>query len=755
MPRSLADFFRSVNSESLNACDEEPVHLIGHVQAEGALLVLDPDTLSVRAASANLERHLGIDPAALHGASGSLEAMLPNLAQELREIEALAATPRVLHTILADEVQGPEATFQCVAHAFQGRLYLEFLPDSALSIAVYRQRLRALRRFATGVMGAPNFAGACELAVQAATALVGCQRAMIYQFREDGSGEVLSEHRTGELDSYLGLVFPATDIPKQARELMRLVPWRLLASVNDEVAPIVDLCGDQAPDALDLSHSVLRAASVFHTQYLRNMGVGATFTTSLYFRGSLWGMISCHFTSPTGVPFDLFGAMEDLATSLMAKLEQETAKDTARALQRLRAVEESLAHALLHQNDLTVALGELTPELRTFLQADGFAIHYGTTVITDGRVPPTAFIHELIEWATQVRRQPGTYATTGLHQDFPSASAHLDTACGILIEPIRFNRACYLIWFRGPVTQTVRWAGSPAKPEGEHGILTPRHSFQEWVESHRDVSASWTDAERAAAAEILKNLLDILAAQASLQTSHDSLQTFSFAASHDLKGPLRHIRIALDLASQAESVEELADVKEILSHAKASSERLKILVDSITTYLMAGQSRPLAAVSLPSLFASLQQRFAPELKAMQGELQIDASATVVGDDGLLVLLFDNLIANAIKYRKPDAPPRIRVVEHVRPLQIEVRVEDNGVGIPAQDRQRVFEPFQRVARGRTDVEGSGLGLAICRRVVELHGGRMDIDPDYTGGTAFVVVLRRARGPAEDRDSRHAN
>ncbi len=735
--RSLDAFFYERQPADLSNCDREPVHFVGAAQAEGALLIVMPGDGTVVASSENLAAQLGreVPPFPCR-----LEAVLPEQASELREA---AGRSNHQHILLRDMVHAPGGDFQAVYHEHREYGFVELVPDGDMSVPAYREKLRILRRFCARIMQATTFDEALALTAEAGRALTGFARVKIYEFQPDWSGKVVAESKADHMPSYKGLLFPDSDIPQQARFLMKMVPYRGIASVHDNVSALTPP-RTPAKEPFDLSWSVLRSVSTMHTLYLRNMGVAASFSASLVSRGQLWGLIACHNDKPGFLPFDLWGAVQDLAEALMAKLEQVRSIDEAALLSELRSIEEQVADVVRSKGSVEKSVADVLPHLRTFLKADGFAFQYGTNLYTEGEVPPDELIQELLDWATT--KVPGTtFLTNRLADEWPAARAFKDVACGVLIEPVSLHRVCHLIWFRTPVTKTAHWAGNPTKMSTRAeadgtATLLPRNSFAVWAQQHADESEPWTEAEVSAAREILKSVLDIVASQLQLTRSNTNLETFAYAAAHDLKTPLRHIGLVLQMLRAGE-LEDEAETMKMLDLAAASSERLHSLVESLLKYLaLQSKKVEMTDVHLDEVMTEVARLLGPALSDAAATLDAAALPTVKGNRELLTTLLMNLVGNALKYREPSRALHISVRGSTLHNRYELAVADNGPGVPTEHAKSIFEPLKRLHRYQ-DVPGTGLGLAVCQRIAELHHGTIALDTEYPAGARFLVRLKK--------------
>ncbi len=165
--------------------------------------------------------------------------------------------------------------------------------------------------------------------VESVRTATGFDRVMIYQFLTDGSGEVIAESAHSDTSTFLGLRYPASDIPRQARALYKKNLIRTISDVNGETHPIMGREGETVT-SIDLSSSRLRAVSEIHIQYLKNMGVGASMSISLIVEGKLWGLVACHHNSQKVLPGRLVAQLELFAEIFSLELSRRLVNERIR-----------------------------------------------------------------------------------------------------------------------------------------------------------------------------------------------------------------------------------------------------------------------------------------------------------------------------------------------------------------------------------------------------------------------------------------
>jgi len=229
-----------------------------------------------------------------------------------------------------------------------------------------------------------------------------------------------------------------------------------------------------------------------------------------------------------------------------------------------------------------------------------------------------------------------------------------------------------------------------------------------------------------------------------LSQTNEALRQYAATASHDLQAPLRHISMFAQMLQKQASTDLSPGGQELVGNIVDSTHRMRRMIESLLEYsrLMDHEldfQTMDAATPISAAIAATQ----PDMDAAGAVINVDLTqAQIVGDADLLSRLFENLLDNALKYRSDD-PPRIDIASQVQGRFLEVSVSDNGIGIEKEFSERVFEMLKRL-HAESEIPGTGIGLSLCQRIAESHGGRIWLDPDYTDGACFRVVLPLAEG-----------
>jgi len=348
------------------------------------------------------------------------------------------------------------------------------------------------------------------------------------------------------------------------------------------------------------------------------------------------------------------------------------------------------------------------------------------------------------------QHQVATYgcSETICRREDAMCSVVLDERRAIAVPDARLDPR---LWDKVAVTGelgTVRyWASVPL--ESPHGVVfgslcvfddEPREVDPAVVRTLGTLAARVVDVYelRLRGRELALSLLEQQALQADLERSNERLDGFAGQVSHDLKTPLTTLSLSLTLAREQLRGGELGvDTLQLLDRAIAGSQRMSLLIDDVLDYARLGGTLRATDVDLDFVMGEVLDDLGSYLDGV--DLHLGRLPTVNGDRAQLRAVLQNLLANAVKYARPDRPPVVSVsARHVQRAW-RVEVTDNGRGIAPADRARVFEPLTRLDETDAQSDGSGIGLATCRRIVGAHGGRIGIDPTVTDGTRVWFEL----------------
>lgn len=479
-------------------CEDEPIRFPGAVQPHGALLVLDAQSGRVEAASESCQSILGTSPAAMLGQPVTEFLAAP-------AVQALLTDPGdALWPLVPLPINGQAWTARSHRNT-SGQWLIDMEPprDGSVPEQMHYQCRQAIAHLRT----LSDLTQIIHTAANLVRDITGFDRVMVYQFDKDWNGEVIAEACVDTIEPYLGLHFPASDIPAQARELFKSSRIRQISDAAYQPSALIAR-GDGR--AIDLGRSSLRSVSPIHIEYLENMGVSSTLVGSLVVEGALWGLLSCqhkhgpmYFSAPERDTLGWF--CEDLASLIQGRLiRQRRELELDLVMRRRRLVE------LIRQIDFRILMRQgRTSELLAVVNADGFALQIDDDIQVVGRTPSTQQIQQLQQRRREQPGNPALYSTHAIQKDLGLAQVDGGVA-GALFVSVPGKPEIGMIWFRLEQIHTVRWSGNPEKAHvaDASGRLSPRQSFALYLTTVSGTSLPWIAEELASASE-LGSLIEI------------------------------------------------------------------------------------------------------------------------------------------------------------------------------------------------------------------------------------------------------
>jgi len=490
----------------LTNCDREPIHLLGSIQPIGFLLVLTADWI-ISHASLNAEEFLQYGQDGLIGRPAS-DVLAKEAIHTLRNRLALLRGPNALERVFRVQLRRDGPSFDVALHLSGTRVILEAEPTVEHD---YGDATGTVRGMISRLEQADNMTAFFNEGARQVRALTGFDRVMVYRFSPNGSGEVVAESAKSGIGSFLGLHYPATDIPKQARELYVRSLLRVITDIDAEPVPI-EPQADEYGDPIDLSLSVLRSVSRIHIEYLRNMGVRASMSISIIVEGKLWGLIACHHYTPRCPSFERRSVAELFAQMFAMRIEARERKLVVEYERRARDISDQLLGAVASDETLLNDPDWLSSILTSAIPADGVGVWINGNYAFSGLTPETGEFARIIQ-ALNTTAAGRAFATDNISALVPSIDGKSSNVAGLLAIPISRSPRDYVVLFRAEITRSVRWAGDPHKPVqyGPNGPrLTPRESFEEWKETVVGRSQPFTDSELRVAETLRATLIEVV-----------------------------------------------------------------------------------------------------------------------------------------------------------------------------------------------------------------------------------------------------
>ncbi|MEA5472309.1 ATP-binding protein [Spirulina sp. 06S082] len=494
--------------------EKEPLRALGYIQSYGVLLTLQEPELTIAQISNNSSSILGIHPDDLINRPLSLlfdREQMEQVQQALTQENTINPLKLSLQAGSFTTQGDREVRFDGILHRSGKKVILELEPLLSKPAFNELDYYRSIHRIATKLRQIDDLQTLFETTVTEIRQLTGFDRVMLYRFSEQGHGKVIAEDKKEHLEAFLGLNYPASDIPLTSRELTLEVGVRVIADIAMPSAEIIPVLPQEEP--LDLSNAVLRGVLDCHTQYLKNMRVSASLTIAIAREGELWGLIACHHYTPKYLPYAMRAACKLLGQII--SLEMATKKDRTDTDYKyhLNQVLVKLIEWMSVEEKISDGLTNSPNHLLELTGATGVAIWQDDDCICLGKTPEIEAIASLVQILSTKHPQEKIVHTNSLVQLAPNWASHKEIASGLLAISLSETESKYILWFRPETLQTVKWAGRPqeASQPGKDGeiVLCPRQSFALWKELVHLASLPWKTCEIEAALELREAIVRI------------------------------------------------------------------------------------------------------------------------------------------------------------------------------------------------------------------------------------------------------
>ncbi|KAI5919651.1 hsp90-like protein [Camillea tinctor] len=608
---------------------------------------------------------------------------------------------------------------------------------------------------------APNLEKFLKILVGIVRELTGFHRVMIYQFDAAFNGKVVTElvDPTQTRDLYHGLHFPASDIPKQARDLYKLNKVRLLYDRELESARLVCRSVEDLEQPLDLSHAYLRAMSPIHLKYLANMAVRSSMSISINAFNELWGLIACHSYGSQGmrVAFPI---------RKMCRLVGDTA---SRNIERLSYASRLQARKLINtmptdKNPSGYIIASSDDLLKLFDADFGMLSIRGETKVL-GKIEQSQEALAMLEYL-RLRSFTSVLTTQDIREDFPDLRypPGFSVIAGLLYVPLSIGGNDFIVFFRKGQIREVKWAGNPYEKvikEGTSDYLEPRSSFKVWHEAVIGKCREWSEEQVETAAVlclVYGKFIEVWRQkEAALQSSRLTRLLLANSA-HEVRTPLNAIINYLEIALEGTLDQE---TRENLARSHSASKSLIYVINDLLDLTQTEEGLELIKDEILDLPACIQEATDPfKVDAARKGLDYEVvqhpglPRYVHGDYRRVRQAVANMTANAMQHTSEGS---VKVEAYVTEVlqsrvRVEITVHDTGHGMSDEKLDSLFQDLEQVSSAdledptaSKEVEKTqdgrtlGLGLAVVARIVRNMDGQLRLKSEEGKGSRFVIQI----------------
>lgn len=476
----------NINND-LSICDQEPIHIPGLIQPHGYCCSFDTKNNKITSVSANI-------PNAQELIDQPISRLIPqNLLDDLSERFNDDEHENILYNV--ELPYFGKNSFDIAQMDPDGEMIIEIHPCK--KDVHYEEHNYQLAHTIEKLTPSESIEQMCDLIAKEIKHISTFDRVMVYRFDPEYNGSVISEEKNDGVGSYLGLHFPADDIPAPARELYRKQTVRLISNVDYEAVALIRKSG---LSPLDMTYSQLRSVSPIHIEYLKNMNVHATLTISILVHGKLWGLIACHNYEHRYLTLKHLELIRTVGIFFSTAIEARVNNYNERRTIKLRSTLDTIIQSMQIGNNalnLPMLMQHNSMIFSSLFEADGFIFLNDETFINTNELDTKDELLVLIDNMKQ-KMTNNIFSTNHLASHFPELNETLLTRyAGILFVKVDEIHPTYWLWYRHEKTKTLEWGGDPNNRMtiNEDGRIQPRQSFKAFKEIVRYRSERWEDAD--------------------------------------------------------------------------------------------------------------------------------------------------------------------------------------------------------------------------------------------------------------------
>lgn len=718
------------NATDLDNCSKEPIHIPKLIQGHGYLLVLDSKLETILELSENTSTLFSTDLDSIYR-----EDINTLLGFDIKSIISDKEKSK-LSSLHYQEIKISSKNYELIIHKNSQDLFIFELNELSKERQFYIEDfhfeiIKALGNLPASLSEEELY----ETITNKIQKLTNLDRVMLYKFLPDLSGEVVAETRKkDQANSYMGLRFPASDIPRQARVLYTQNKIRLITDIDSNPTPLLARNNNQAET--DLSHAHLRSVSPIHIEYLKNMGVQSSLSISITKDGQLWGLIACHHSSPyrlshkEQIALELAGKVFE--AEILKKEDQNSYAIESQARERAKYYLDKLSQA----NDFRSFFTHNKFLVNIFKDTTAAIVFKRNSFSFIGDIKDSARTHKLGNFIKAQLEKLKVFSTDSISEIEPNFKDIAEWASGILAVKLFEDQDDYIAWIKPEIVTVIRWAGDPYhKTLGEDGKIHPRTSFESWQEENRFRSAPWDLSMIKFAIEIKDNISKLLLSDR-IKRSNIELENFTSIISHDLKEPIRNIQTFASLILD----EELSDEnRSILDKISNNAELFQNMITRLREYSKVSKlDLAYGEIDMNQVIGDTLVSLESLLRENNVEINVKYDFPITYCDTVKVRhIFYNLIANGIKYNNKELKKiEIGCIQKEKPYTFFVK--DNGIGVEEMYQEDIFRIFRRIPND-LKTEGSGMGLSITQKIIERHGGKLWLESKAGEGSTFFFTL----------------
>lgn len=581
----------------------------------------------------------------------------------------------------------------------------------------------------------PNWNFVCK----AINRILHFDRVFIVQQQDMGNCKVLAETNNGQLESYADKNFSKEFLPPYIIDYYSGTSYRY---IENTIAPPQDF---YSLTDVDLNITQITSYPQERMATYRLMGIGTVVSFPLYLQGKFWGLVIANNRHVKPIDLQNRKICTFIVQNAMSKYETFVKEGQLNINTQIQTFQHKLLERLTHHKTINCALVESMENLRLMMNSDGIAIYNEGDIYLNGKTPSANLFFEIIHFLQNSNKEV-IYKDHNFKLRYQAFFRKKLPFAGLLAYNVDSKKDYYIVWFRQE---------SPYKETHIEICTSPDEKLMVYENDVYHVATPWND-EELTLLEGLQNTLNHSLIEKffenkiktkNLSELNNELEMFTYTLSHDIKNPLSVLKMGIDFLKSKEKHSAPNERKWLNTLSQGISNIEEIINNILHVSHHKVDKIPKESIPLKYLLRKIVAESKLAYKADSCQVTFGNLLPIWGEKSAIYQIFTNIISNAIKYAQGRKLPKIHIQSTIKEGMIQYEVMDNGIGIPKNDLDRIFDMFGR-AQNATSYAGSGIGLALVKRIIDRLDGEIEIESREGIGTKVIM-----RFPNLKEDSSH--
>lgn len=559
-------------------------------------------------------------------------------------------------------------------------------------------------------------------------------RVLLYKVEDSGAGKMLTESSNPNYQTFLGKQFSEDFMPQEVIDFYKGSTFRYCPNVHLEGSEFLEDTEDT-----NLFLCQLNPLPLLHLNYLKSIDVVSYIAVPILIDNRFWGMLIGHHHEEKTIDFQKRQLCAFIVQHAANKYAGYFKQQQLEYHDKIKEIELDLKGKLMCGKGINCTLIENLEILCKAPKADGIAVFHNGDIFTHGVCPTEMQILQIKQIVESINKKPVFKDSNFCLRYGPQIGSRLPFA-GLMALQIANRNDYYIFWFRKESVRQILQVTPAFPPLSQSNEI----HFKTWEETVRDSAIPWDDNDLYFTHRLSKLIHDTIVLKSEEQekfneeliTLNNELEMLTFTLSHDLKNPLAIVKLGTQLIHKGVTAKD----EEKQKWTRIILEGIQNIESIIDGLIHIGKTKSVKFAKDPVPMVHMLRKIVQNAKILYNtdrcNIEFGKLLPVWGEKSLVYQIFLNIVGNAIKYSSTQNTPLVQINSIQRGDCIYYQIVDNGIGIPREYLNNIFNVFTR-ANNTGKFPGTGVGLCLVKRIIEKLGGQISIDSEIGSGTTVTL------------------